>query len=85
MEIPEGLHVRYQHVRVFVNEKITPRGGYTIAYIEDADHNMIVKGVAKCRYDEQFNKRIGRDVSRGRALKRLKDHKWWPAEGTPLG
>ena len=78
-EVPDGCKVRYKHERV-VNwaggrrtDDISPKGGRTIARILDAEGTELALGEAVCRPDEQFNKKIGRMVALGRALKALEE------------
>lgn len=74
--IPEGLHARFEHCRNYqagpfngMAIPLDPRGGTTSCYIEDEDNNVVAHGYAKCARAEQYNKKIGRDISLGRALK----------------
>lgn len=49
-----------------------PKGGTTEIRILRGDEELAV-GVAMCRYDENFNHRLGRTIAFGRALKALQD------------
>jgi hypothetical protein len=72
-EVPEGYHVRFQHSRILQNTfpKLlpSPRGGRTYCYLEDESNVPVVTGVAYCSKEDQYNKKIGRAISLGRALK----------------
>jgi hypothetical protein len=48
-----------------------PRGGYTRCYVYDQDY-LMATGLAECSPRDSFCYKIGRDISRGRALKALK-------------
>lgn len=82
-ELPEGYTVKYLH-RHGVG-RIAPRwclvgfdhlspvyhGHSTQAVVFDPDGNIAAKGVAMCRPEDQFSKRLGRTIALGRALKKL--------------
>lgn len=81
-EIPEGLHARYEHQRNFnvfrlnfrtESRSIDPRGGKTICYLENDNNEVVATGVARCSDEDSYVKKIGRDISLGRALKELAD------------
>jgi hypothetical protein len=74
-EIPEGLHARFEHVRIESEGRVLSRGGVTFCHIENEDNAEVAIGVASCNVKDQFNKKIGRDISLGRALKQLEAHK----------
>lgn len=81
--LPEGSRVRITHFRMCVEcgelhaagvfrkddctDQIAAKGGRTHAEVTLPDGSVHV-GVARCRPDESFNRRIGRDVAIGRAL-----------------
>lgn len=75
--LPEGLHTRFEHCRNYRTGNLRggeilpldPRGGTTICYLEDEENNVLSRGYATCSKTEQYNKRIGRLISQGRALK----------------
>lgn len=48
----------------------TPRGGMTECYVKRGDE-VVATGVAVCSKKDAFSYRIGRAISRGRALKSL--------------
>jgi hypothetical protein len=53
-----------------LGEKVSHRGGVTVCNLYSGSER-IGKGVAVCSPLDNFNKRIGRDISLGRALKNL--------------
>lgn len=78
---PDGrtYSVKYTHIRAYEaahpgkfdqTRKVSPQGGTTIAQVYDGDL-LLTTGYADCHESDNFNKRIGRDISRGRALKEL--------------
>lgn len=83
-EIPEGVTPVYEHCRNYVlastqsqNVGISPRGGTTICRLIEKtydglgvhDEKVVAVGEANCSDDDQYVKKIGRDISLGRALK----------------
>lgn len=71
-EVPEGLHARYEHVRPLeppLYDRPKSCGGNTYCYLENDGNVALASGVANCNVNEQYNKKIGRDISLGRALK----------------
>ena len=48
----------------------SPRGGHTTCQIKLPDGSEVV-GVAECSQLDNYSKKIGRNISLGRALKRL--------------
>jgi hypothetical protein len=74
MEAPEGTHFRFEHCRNFSQKDgvvvLSPLGGTTICYLEeDRTNKVLAEGYANCSKTEQYVKKIGRDISSGRALK----------------
>lgn len=76
MELPEGLHFRFEHCRNYLPGvigfdviPISPLGGMTIARLENEDKKVLAIGYATCSDTEQCVKKIGRDISSGRAWK----------------
>jgi hypothetical protein len=53
---------------VHVERRVEPKGGATYVTFEAEDGAIIADGVAFCRDDECFNKKIGRKVALYRAL-----------------
>lgn len=84
-ELPEGLTYRVTHVRRyrrgFPNSgRVLPKGGETIVEIGQVifddegkfeRFDEIVRGEARCHSKEFYNRKIGRDVALGRAIKEL--------------
>jgi hypothetical protein len=52
-----------------------PKGGVTEARILRGDE-VLAEGKALCRPDENFNRKLGRNIALGRALKALKAYEW---------
>lgn len=72
-ELPKDCKVFFTHVRHFNGEvwaELSPRGGVTEARIVRGGE-VIGTGYAFCSRHDNFNKRIGRDIAQGRALKDL--------------
>lgn len=79
-ELPEGLRVRYKHIRRtreifhgrFGEEPrtvIEPKGGETIARIIEEEHQTeVARGVAVCNPNDSYIKSRGRTIALGRAL-----------------
>lgn len=85
-ELPEGYYVRFRHRRIvvggpfYVDEinvdgytlgRPAAKGGETEARVYGPDDSLIAVGVATCHARDNFNRRIGRDIALGRALKQL--------------
>lgn len=76
-ELPEGHTVQYEHRRwqawdpEMGTDIVLAKGGYTVAKILSKGGFEVARGTAFCRANENFNKRLGRTISLGRALKRL--------------
>lgn len=64
-QVPEGLVAQYEHCRN------SPRGGTTICRILNNNRVVVAVGEALCADNDQYAKKIGRDISLGRALKEL--------------
>jgi hypothetical protein len=79
MELPAGYKVEYTHNRLYEHlprgmsfvTTLSAKGGSTKAEIFDGAGVLVTTGVAACSIDENYNKKIGRNVSLGRALKSL--------------
>lgn len=54
------IHMRTPH----------PQGGFTIAYTFDPERRVAKFYAAKCADHEHYNKKIGRQVSEGRLIKK---------------
>ena len=69
-QVPDGAVVKFHHRRVYDDRTVLvvePRGGTTICRLEIPDEEAI-EATARCNSKENYCKRIGRDVSLGRAL-----------------
>lgn len=51
--------------------QLLPNGGATEAAIIDPDGNLVSVGFSACSRRDPFNRKIGRDIATGRALKRI--------------
>jgi hypothetical protein len=51
--------------------ELQPRGGITVADIFDSKGHLLVSASANCSTQDNYCKRIGRDIAVGRALKEL--------------
>lgn len=74
-EVPEGLKVRY--VRGWTNyspkSRMLPNTSrYTSAIVIDENDAVVAEGHAVCCPRDHFNKRLGREIALGRALKTLR-------------
>lgn len=86
-QLPEGYTVKYRHRRMTARGdmyslgsyerglgeflSVSPKGGETEAKVYGPDDAVVAIGVATCHERDNFNRRIGRDIALGRALKRL--------------
>jgi hypothetical protein len=71
-ELPEGARVKFRHERLYDNNFViaNPRGGKTIATIVLPDGTEVT-GESRCSKKDNYSKRLGRDISLGRALASL--------------
>ena len=79
-QLPDGYRVKYTHVRSYVNPRpgkfdshktLSQKGGRTYADVYDPKDNLVASGIAIVHPKDNYNKKIGREVSLGRALKTL--------------
>lgn len=83
-QLDEGQKVNVSHLRAVKDGLLmtsyywhkhelepNPRGGLTIVHILDKDGNMLARGTARCSELDQYNKKIGRSIALGRALKKM--------------
>jgi len=78
MITPDGIRYRVTHKRRW---KIDPhagqvwpplaKGGLTLVEILGENDVVVAAGIATCRPDENYNRRLGRTIALGRALKHL--------------
>lgn len=85
LELPEGYAYRVKHERAFpkYGSDPLPRGGKTKVEVgfttETSGPNPVkiwvveAEAWARCHSREQYNRKIGRDVALGRALKALEE------------
>lgn len=50
-----------------------PRGGCTVITVLDAEKNAVALGAAFCNPKENYNKRMGRRIAFGRAIKAARE------------
>lgn len=73
-QLPEGTKVEFSHNRRRSSAHvIEPRGGVTTAYIyeDKVEGRVLATAQAHCSDEDNYNKKIGRQISLGRALKKL--------------
>jgi hypothetical protein len=82
--LPAGTKAYFEHIRIKVKATkmdegscVSPQGGATLVsvYRDDQDPRVdepVAKGCAQCAPTDNYNKRIGRDIALGRALKALR-------------
>jgi len=70
-QLPEGTRVKFRHDRKYdTYALVLPRGGKTTAIVIFPDGTEIV-GTAECSKKDNYSKKLGRDISLGRALATL--------------
>lgn len=69
---PDARPGMSDYVRPQDGYSVESKGGVTMCKIKDAEGNVVSMGESRCHTNDNFNKRIGRDISLGRALKRLR-------------
>ncbi len=84
--LPDGYTVKYEHRRRYMlaaHHMPNPeaKGGSTVAHVYDAEGTLVAEGTAIVHPNDNYNKRIGRAVSLGRALKQLGDPYSFKVEG----
>lgn len=69
-----GRHGRAYHFQRGRTKTWQPseRGGYTLCFIYNDEGEVVATGVAECSKLDHFCYRLGREISRGRALKTLR-------------
>lgn len=73
-ELPEGSVVKFQHMRRYSRALPLAKGGLTECRVI-LPNGEEVFGAARCRNTENYSKRLGRNISLGRALAHAaKDH-----------
>lgn len=77
-QVPDGYDVHYEHER-FEPRLIEGRTlnrevhGRTTAFVQKDDGDVVAEGVAWCGIHDQFNRRLGRTIALGRALKKMEE------------
>jgi hypothetical protein len=77
----DGFKVKVLHSRKYYSHilpdlssdydlKIDPRGGHTKVVLTDPT-GRTVESIAKCSTQDNYSKKIGRDIALGRALKEI--------------
>jgi len=81
-KLPEGYRARFQHIRrreprrpgfAETEGGVSAKGGLTVVKVFDPEDNLVITAKAVCNPQDSFNKRIGRDISLGRALKAMEE------------
>ena len=63
--------IKYKHFRTYdENEQVYHKGGATLAY-EFKDDETVVFAVARCRYTDNFNRKLGRAIAANRLKKNI--------------
>lgn len=71
-ELDNGLSAKVYHSRIEYRGIIQPRGGRTMVEIYSVEEEApVAVGMARCSLKDNYNKKIGRDIATGRALKEL--------------
>ena len=65
--------VKFLHYRAWNNGALSPKGGATVAYVEDGD-GIIRYSIAWCNEVDRYNKGYGRQKAAGRLLST--NHAW---------
>lgn len=69
------MTIRYMHYRPYSSvfdanivaiDTVEGKGGLTIAYVEDAEKGTIEFASAICHENDNFNRKLGRDIAEGR-------------------
>jgi hypothetical protein len=77
-QIPEHLHLRVNYLtacraKTKLEAEALPRWT-TVAVLYDADGNEVVRGVSKCGPNDNPNRKIGRAIAVGRALRKYHEN-----------
>jgi len=72
-QLPDGYTAAFLYDRPTDDAgRPLPKGGVTHAGILDPEGVVVAEGIARCSGKDSFNRRIGRDIALGRALKRMR-------------
>lgn len=69
-------------VEVLMTSRQSQTGGRTVATIKNSFGHVMARGVAWCRSDETYNRKLGARIARGRAFKMLDE--WLRIAGPQL-
>jgi hypothetical protein len=81
-KVPEGYSVKFTHRRFHRSAHpgkfddhpvLSEKGGWTTARLIGPDGLVVLAETAYCHPSDNYNKRIGRAVSLGRALRRARE------------
>lgn len=76
----DGTRYRVRHERRYafgitrsaaMNPPPLAKGGRTVVQIIDESGAVVVEAEARCRSNENYNRRLGRTIALGRALKKM--------------
>lgn len=70
-KILKGLMSKWEALEEDPNLVPLPTGGGTFAVIYDEWHNELSRAEATCSKKDHYNKKIGRNIAIGRAMKKL--------------
>lgn len=62
---------RFDAMNEGIEEPPMPSGGATEATIVDPEGNIVAADYALCSYRDNYNKKLGRNIAIGRALKNM--------------
>jgi len=74
VKLADGTEVKVRHNRLYDDDtrlSMLPKGGNTVVEVFGGNGQVLATGESKCRPDENYNRRIGREIALGRALKQL--------------
>lgn len=68
------MTVRYRHLRNYnLDGTVSQYGGSTICTVYDDETQQVSIGYSLCHECDTFNRKLGRTISHGRAMKRLRE------------
>jgi hypothetical protein len=71
--VPDGYTVKYYHSRfIGLDGHPSPKGGGTTAHIIDSNGDVVSIGKSICSKKDAFNRKMGRTIALGRAIKQMK-------------
>lgn len=70
----DNLKFEYRHIRNYdEHHTVRPRGGMTICYVCNEGGDVLETAYSQCHPNDNFNKKLGRLISSGRAIKKLEE------------